>query len=568
MESLFLKLANPAVTGGAVVLCLLLLRPLLRRAPKWITCLLWAAAAVRLVLPAALKTPIGLLRTSAPVTQYGDGGVWLVSRVPAVDWFSLGLQQRLFYSSAVSPDRISLVLEVLGVVWLLGTAALLGYALVSVLRLRRAVAESVPMAGERDVRLCDGIDTPFLLGLRRPVIYLPAALSEVDCRRVIAHERAHLRRRDHWWKALGYGLLALFWPNPLLWLGYSRFCRDLELACDEAVIRDLSAPERKAYAETLLRCSAPRSALAVPLAFGETGVKQRIVSLAKYRRPARWVTGLAAALCLLLGVCLATDYQPPAFHPDVATLDYTDFTPPVRVRDAETVSQLYDAFEAAKPEAAMYHAGGPIELGLWDERLQDGLRLLLYPDGTMQYYPLDNYAEQPVHAWDDGTLYRMVQELRQDAPDMADAAVSEVIRAAVLAGCTPAAGTEFRCETHDAYGVYRVRAGVWRVCVHHLVWDVAEVEPEPDAEPEQYRVLRAAQKLEVFELTRHADGGWTARAVPGALDDFASDLTNLRATKEEHTEGLVDACCGQIADRVFDLWLHFRLPDVPPWQEG
>ena len=561
MDSLFMTFANLALTGGAVVLILLLLRPLLRRAPKWITCLLWAAAAVRLVLPAALKTPSGLLRTSAPMARQSDGGVWLLSHIPAVDWYSLGLQHRLFYDNrAFAPETISRVLSVLGIIWIIGTVIMLLYALISTLRLRRSVAESVPLEGWKNVRLCDGLPSPFLMGLLRPVIYLPAELSDAEREYVLAHETAHLRRRDHWWKALGFLLLALFWPNPLLWLGYSRFCRDLELACDETVIRNYSAQSRQAYAETLLRCAAPKGTLSAPLAFGETGVKQRIVSLAKYRRPAGWVTALAAGVCLLLGVSLATNHQLPTFEPDEAVLPGVPIA--LKVTDTDLVSELYNKLQSAKPADDFARQADAIPLLLRDDKYEESLLVELNADGTMMYYPQDQYADEPLVFRDGGKLYAMVQAIREDAPNVEDGAVNDVLRAAILAGRNPVDGTEFRCEAHDAYGLLRVQTGVWRICVHDLVWDLDETEPE------QYRVLQASQRVEVFELTRHADGGWTAKQIPNVLEDFQSDLVNLRATKEEHTEGLVNQCCWQIRERVDDLWLHFSLPELPPWEEG
>ena len=561
MDSLFLKLANLALTGGAVVLVLLLLRPLLQRAPKWLTCLLWSAAAVRLVIPAAISTPIGLLRTSAPMARQSDGGVWLLSHIPAVDWYSLGLQNRLFYENrTLAPDAIARLLTVLGIIWIVGTVIMLLYALISTLRLRRSVAESVPLEGWKRVRLCDNLPSPFLMGLLRPTIYLPSELNDAERAHVIAHETAHLRRGDHWWKALGFLLLALFWPNPLLWLGYSRFCRDLEFACDESVIWDYSVQDRKAYSETLLRCSAPKGVLSAPLAFGETGVKGRIQALARYRRPARWVTLLAAAVCLLLGVSLATNHQLPTFEPDEASLPGVPLA--LKMTDAELVSELYDALQNAKPADDFARQADAISLLLRDHKYDESLLVELNADGTMMYYPQDQYVDEPLVFRDGGTLYRMVQAIREDAPNVEDGAVNDVLRAAILAGRTPSEGTEFRCEAHNAYGLLRVQTGVWRLCVHDLVWDVNETESE------QYRVLRASQRVEVFELTRHADGSWTAVPVPDALAAFESELVNLRATQEEHTENLVNGCCRQIREKVNDLWLHFSLPELPPWEEG
>ena len=561
MDSLFLKLANLALTGGAVVLVLLLLRPLLRRAPKWLTCLLWSAAAVRLAIPAAISTPIGLLRTSAPMARHTDGGVWLVSHIPAVDWYGLGLQHRLFYDNrAFAPDAIARFLTVLGVIWVIGTVIMLLYALISTLRLRRSVAESVPLVGWKRVRLCDHLPSPFLMGLLQPTIYLPSDLDDAERAHVIAHETAHLQRGDHWWKALGFLLLALFWPNPLLWLGYSRFCRDLELACDETVIWDYSVQDRRAYSETLLRCSAPKGVLSAPLAFGETGVKGRIQALARYRRPARWATLLMAAVCLLLGVSLATNHRLPTFEPDEASLPGVPAA--LKMTDTDLVSRLYDALQNAKPADDFARQADAISLLLRDHKYDECLLVELNADGTMMYYPQDQYADEPLVFRDGGKLYAMVQAIREDAPNVEDSAVNDVLRNAILAGRAPVSGTEFRCEAHDVYGVLRVRAGTWRICVHDLVWDTAETEPE------QYRVLKASQRVEVFELTRHADGSWTAVPAPNALADFESELVNLRATQDEHTDGLVDDCCWQIWEKVDDLWLHFSLPELPPWEEG
>ena len=558
MEAIFLRLANLAVNGGFVVLVLLLVRPLLRRAPKWLNCLLWVVAAARLLIPAAISTPIGLLRTSAPVMQAKDGAVWLLSHIPVLDWYGSAIQYRLFYEHGLKAANVHHVLHTLVVLWMIGTAALLLYGAVSAILLRRRVAESVPLEGWKDVRLCDNIPSPFLLGLARPVIYLPSGLEPDERQHVIAHEMAHLRRKDHWWKALGFLLLALFWPNPLLWLGYSRFCRDLELACDESVVRDLAPSERRAYAETLLRCSAQPGALSAPLAFGETGVKQRIRALAKYRQPARWVTALAAVLCLLLGVCLATNYQAPAFRPDQVILSTN--LPTIRVKDPEIAAELYDAFLAAEPIPYEAHARAQLEITFRDE--DEGLTLSLYPNGTVLYFPRDVYAEERVAARDDGALYRLASALIDDAPDPDSNAVNAVLREAVLAAHPAPPGTDLRCEDHSIHGVQRVRAGVWRVCVHDLIWDATEYQPE------KWTVPHVSNTLEVFELTRQEDGGWAAEPVLNALEPFEADLVNLRATEEEQTNTLEMYCQQELFDALPDYWNQFTgYPNEPPMEE-
>ena len=187
------------------------------------------------------------------------------------------------------------------------------YAAWSDLRLRRRVRESVPLGG--NVRICDGISTPFLLGLVHPRVYLPASLPEADREWVLAHEKAHLRRGDNWWKVLGFALLGVYWFHPLVWVCWALFCRDLETACDEAVIRNYSVQDRQSYAGTLLRCSAPGFSLAAPLAFSEGNVKGRIRAIAGYKKPAVVFSVLAVALSLGLAGCFLTNPKTETFVP-------------------------------------------------------------------------------------------------------------------------------------------------------------------------------------------------------------------------------------------------------------
>ncbi|MBQ2920053.1 MAG: M56 family metallopeptidase, partial [Oscillospiraceae bacterium] len=211
-------------------------------------------------------------------------------------------------------------LAVFANIWLLGMVAMALWAALSWLRVRRQVRESVPEDG---VYLCDRISSPFLFGLIRPKIYLPSCLEGDARSHVIAHEKAHLARRDHWWKPLGFSLLTVNWFNPVMWLAYILLCRDIELACDERVVRRLPAEEKKAYSSALLQCSLPRRAIAAcPLAFGEVGVKQRVRSILNYRKPTFWVIVTAAVLIGILAVCLLTD--PVAETPDPEETTHTE----------------------------------------------------------------------------------------------------------------------------------------------------------------------------------------------------------------------------------------------------
>ena len=195
-------------------------------------------------------------------------------------------------------------MHIAGMIWAVGVLVLLVLALVSFWKVHRRVGASIELSP--GVRLCDGIDTPFLLGLFRPAIYLPSGLPEDEREYVLAHEIAHKRHGDCVWKLLGYGLLCVYWFDPLVWLGYSLFCRDLELACDERVVKGYSLSEKKRYASVLLACSVSRGAIsACPLAFGEVGVKERVKRVLD-KKPAKVLIALALAVCLVIGVCFAT----------------------------------------------------------------------------------------------------------------------------------------------------------------------------------------------------------------------------------------------------------------------
>lgn len=212
--------------------------------------------------------------------------------------------------------------NVLAALWLAGLAAMLLYAFLSWLRLRLLVREAVPAGDGRYI--CDRLRDPFILGLFRPCIYLPSDLSEPELGFVLAHERAHLRRRDHIWKPLGWLLLSVHWFNPLVWLAYALFCRDVEYACDESVVGGLDADGRRAYARALLECSSPRRAAACPLAFGETGAKARVKGVLNYKKPARWALIAVVAACAVLAVCFLTEPKPaePALPEGLSLSEY------------------------------------------------------------------------------------------------------------------------------------------------------------------------------------------------------------------------------------------------------
>ena len=313
MSAVFLKILNMSITAGWLILAVILLRALLKKAPKWVFCLLWGLVALRLVCPFSLESVLSLIpsRETIPGDIARQAAPSIHSGISLVDK-SLNpvISQTLGPGEIVTSANPLQVLIPLGAaLWAAGILILLIYAFISYTKLRRSVAAGLPL--EKHVYVCDQIKAPFILGFFRPRIYLPSSLGGETLKHVLAHERAHLRRRDHLWKPLGFLLLALHWFNPLCWLAYILLCRDIEGACDEKVIRDMDREQLADYSQALLDMSFPRRRIAAcPLAFGEVGVKERVKGILNYKKPAFWVLLAAVLASGALAVCLMTD--PPA----------------------------------------------------------------------------------------------------------------------------------------------------------------------------------------------------------------------------------------------------------------
>lgn len=311
MEGIFVKLLNMSISASVLILIAVLLRGLLRRSPKWIHCLLWGLVAVRLVCPLSFESSFSLApRADFVETKLGvqrEDGRYMNSTTDAGKALNDDLDnaQNKNLANKGNADRQG-DWKKISWTWFTGVVLLLGYAAIRYLRFRKKVQASVRL---RDgIYVCDNIRTPFILGVIWPGIYLPSDMDEVQTDNVIAHERAHLSRLDQVWKPLGYCLLAVYWFNPLCWLAYVLFCRDMELACDEKVIRDMDVEDKKVYSRVLLSFSDPSHRIAAgPLAFGEIGVKKRIQSVLNYRKPAFWMVGLAILALVVTSLCFLTN---------------------------------------------------------------------------------------------------------------------------------------------------------------------------------------------------------------------------------------------------------------------
>ncbi len=308
MSAVFLKLLNMSITASYFAVGVMILRLILKKAPKWISVLLWGLVGLRLLLPFSVESKQSLIPNTEPITSE------LLTYTPrAVQVQPIVLPPIVNRSPDILPPTVTTLAPpardytaIVTNIWILGMILMLGYFCFSYLRLLRKLREAVPLEG--NLRLCDHIPAPFLLGFFRPRIYLPSDLTAEDLTYVIAHEEAHLKRKDHWWKPLAFLLLTVYWFNPILWVAYLLLCRDIEFACDEKVMALLGAESKKPYSQALLRCSSPKLRLsACPLAFGEGSVKKRISSILSYKKPTFWIIVASLILCTVLSVGFLTD---------------------------------------------------------------------------------------------------------------------------------------------------------------------------------------------------------------------------------------------------------------------
>ena len=324
----FLEIVNISITAGWIVLAVFLLRLMFRKAPKWLNCVLWGIVALRLIFPFSIESVFSLIpsaQTIDPTLPYLNE-FKINSGIEPLD-NAVNTQYADFVPMAQRTVDVTIILAC---VWLLGLGIMLLYALASWARLKMSLKTATKKEG--NIYQSEFVLSPFVLGIIKPKIYIPYNTNETDLPLVIAHEKAHIKRLDHLIKPLGFVLLSIYWFNPLMWVAYVLLCRDIEAACDERVIKNLGEDTRKEYSVALLNASISRKSIAAcPLAFGETGVKERIKGVMNYKKPAFWVIIAAVAVCIITAVCFLTnpkgtnktDYSP-NISPDLDTLIRTE----------------------------------------------------------------------------------------------------------------------------------------------------------------------------------------------------------------------------------------------------
>ena len=366
MSELFLEIVNRSIAASWIVIAVLVLRLCLKKTPKWVNVLLWGIVAVRLIFPFSIESALSLIPSAETVSPsiMMETAPSVQTGVPALDQvINPVIDHSLSPAPGASANPLQIWIPVLTVIWLLGVAALFLYSAVSYRRLRRRVCEAVILRD--NIYQIENVCSPFVLGIIRPKIYLPYHMDKREMDHVIAHEQTHIRRGDHWWKPLGFLLLTVHWFNPLLWLGYILLCRDIELACDERVIREMGNEQRADYTHALVSCSVSRRSIAAcPLAFGEVGIKERVKSVMNYKKPAFWIVLASAVVCAVAAVCFLTD--------------------PKTERSSPSVGDNVSGLGPAQTEKWFDYLENPEEMN-WDGRLE--IALPEYPGVTFRWYP-------------------------------------------------------------------------------------------------------------------------------------------------------------------------------------
>lgn len=386
MDTIFWELLNRSIAAGWLVLAVIGLRLLLRKAPKWLPCILWAIVAVRLVCPFSFESAFSLIpsaETVNPAVVQCMQEPFIDSGIPAVNGVvNRAVSETFAPETGASANPLYIWGFAGGIVWAFGLAVMLGYAFVSCLRIRARVREAVPLRD--NIWICDSVGSPFILGIVRPRIYLSSGMEAEQQRYVLAHEQAHLKRKDHFWKPFGYVLLAVYWFHPLMWAAYILLCRDIEFACDEKAVRDMNPDGKKAYCRALLSCSMPgKMKVSYPLAFGEGRIKERVKNVLHYRKPALWAVIAAAGVCVVTAVCFLTD-------PEKNTVDGMVEERTANVPAEEDTGE--DGAQTALPEEEWKEDDDPVA-GANDKDGQDEEGTIAFGGITVQLPGNDNWIQ-------------------------------------------------------------------------------------------------------------------------------------------------------------------------------
>ncbi|MBO4909772.1 MAG: peptidoglycan DD-metalloendopeptidase family protein [Lachnospiraceae bacterium] len=394
MSTVFLKILNLSYSASWLILAVVAVRLLLKKAPKWISCVLWALVALRLLVPFSLESAMSLLPSSEVIPAdiemenhpHIESGFYAFNSAvnPVID-------TTFAPTEAESVNPMQVVVGAGCYIWIAGILVMLAYAFISYMKVRRSVREAALL--EKGIMECDEVRSPFILGILRPIIYVPSGMDSETRELVLAHERAHIRRCDYIWKPLGFVLLSVYWFNPLSWIAYILLCRDIESACDERVIRNKTSDYMAAYSQALLNCCVQRRRIAAcPVAFGETGVKMRIKNVLNYKKPAFWIIIASLVACVVLAVCFLTNPKKEESVSDVQAGDET--------QTSEDQPYVFD-----EERVYYYSLNAYILNGMASDKLIN-FSISFLPDGTYTWYesPISSFIGTGTYSIEEGIL--------------------------------------------------------------------------------------------------------------------------------------------------------------------
>jgi len=442
MHTLFLGILKLSLMGTLLAVAVILLRLVFRKAPKWIIVLLWGVVALRLIIPFSIESDFFLMPDSVvsgkiidnvsekytgevDIIYYSDRSRFLEAVRAGCEpvWSEKGSYVLTEKGSLEEPRTIgNTVFLVLSWIWLAGTALMLGYAAVSYSLLKRRLEEAEPL--RENIWQSERVDSPFVFGINDPQIYLPYAISSADMKNVIAHEKAHIRRWDDSWKPIGFFLLSIHWFNPVLWIAYILFCRDIEAACDEKVIKDMNLDERRAYSTALLNCSIYHSGVnACPLAFGEVAVKQRIKNVMKYKKATVWITLVAIVICAIASVGFFTTPKERVRVPVDGECEYIELIYCGHLDNSYIIDNKEECEElltmvcniSAKEQGSTFgHSGGGFSLKIYQKGKNDPVIITLWSE---QKFTIRGYtAKDGYESFFEADLTELLGYLREEYP--------------------------------------------------------------------------------------------------------------------------------------------------------
>ena len=405
---IFIKILNMSISASYLIIAVIAARLVLKRAPKALFCALWLLVAVKLVFPFSIKSMFSLVPNTQPIASD-----IMYETVPEINTGSSiidtpvnnYMQQNMAPQPQNSVNPLQIASMTGACIWLAGMAVLLGYLVFSTLRLKHKVKDAVPYEFEGiKIYRTDAIDTPFLLGVINPGIYIPYSIKENSLKYVVFHENAHKKRYDYLIKPIGYLLLAVYWFNPIIWAAYCLLCRDIELACDEKVIKDLGVDSRCEYSEALLDCAVSRRTIAAcPVAFGEIGIKTRVKNILNYRKPTFWIVTAAVAICVIVPVCFMTQKKDEAQDKDKTRENDISVSEVVNIDDSKVFKLSLPAELAQKMqwksqdgmELAFYDSNGADKIGtmtvMESSKVHDAFNSTLNPNAG-EYYAIGSYG--------------------------------------------------------------------------------------------------------------------------------------------------------------------------------